>query len=883
MATVDLTLVAETKKAQRNVEKFAKSATKSLKSIETAFAGLTAVAVGAVGIFAGRKIISGIDAVTEAASIQEDAINNLNTALQTSGEFSEEASQDFQNYATSIQQASRFGDELILQQLALAKAFGATNEQAKEVVTAATELAAATGKSLEEATRQVAKTLGGFAGELGEVNPAIKALTQEQLRAGEAAKILISQYGGSAQAQIKTFAGATTQLSNTYGDLLEEIGFLITKNPVVIKAIGGISDIISKLIDGISKNRDVITDFVTNLVINIIKLAPAVVGSLKFISRGFEGVIAAINSLVLGFSIFAKTILKLDFVQDFIQNLADGIDIIKLGIIELAQAVLTIGEYIPGIEKASEETKASLQSLQDSISDGIGGNEVKKDVESLSDTFQKIEEDSLAFGFESETFFRGIETGIEFLVDAVGTNGQKLIKELEKTQSGVRKTTEQTQQETKSALSIAAEVGEIVEKGVSISASFFIDKVVPAVTKTADLFFDLFSGAGVGRIAKATESIATAPLQFKQAFENFDEILTGLIDTLPDAITDIINSLPGIIQSVIEKLVELAPEIARGFVALSEVIAEQAPAFAAAILDAATQLVKRLPDVIKNLAEALPDLIAELLKGLPALITAITDALPLIIKALADAIAPLMEAIAENIAPVVIALVEGLTAAAGEIIEALIDSLLVEGGLERIVVALIKAIPRVAAALVQGIVRGLGRAAMAIGEAIARGFKAAVANIGASLADSFSNSIKLPEISIPEPAWLSGITIEAPDWLDDLFDFEFTIKRPGWLDDIGDAISGGGGTIGDILGFQSGGIVPQGFPNDTYPAALTSGEMVVPSNRVGQLFGLIDELASSRQEPTQAAPQSMTVNLQVGEQQLADVILNLNRQGFRLA
>jgi len=35
-----------------------------------------------------------------------------------------------------------------------------------------------------------------------------------------------------------------------------------------------------------------------------------------------------------------------------------------------------------------------------------------------------------------------------------------------------------------------------------------------------------------------------------------------------------------------------------------------------------------------------------------------------------------------------------------------------------------------------------------------------------------------------------------------------------------------------IAGFQSGGVVPPGFPNDTFPAMLSSGEMVIPSDEV---------------------------------------------------
>ena len=34
---------------------------------------------------------------------------------------------------------------------------------------------------------------------------------------------------------------------------------------------------------------------------------------------------------------------------------------------------------------------------------------------------------------------------------------------------------------------------------------------------------------------------------------------------------------------------------------------------------------------------------------------------------------------------------------------------------------------------------------------------------------------------------------------------------------------------------KEGGVVPAGYPNDTYPARLTSGETVIPPNKLGNI------------------------------------------------
>ncbi len=84
--------------------------------------------------------------------------------------------------------------------------------------------------------------------------------------------------------------------------------------------------------------------------------------------------------------------------------------------------------------------------------------------------------------------------------------------------------------------------------------------------------------------------------------------------------------------------------------------------------------------------------------------------------------------------------------------------------------------------------------------------------------------------------------------------------------------------IGRKLKFADGGVIPGGFPNDSFPAQLTSGEGVVPVDtmrRLNQYLSKADSGSSS------AGGGSTIIKLVVGEQELANVLLNLNRQGFR--
>ena len=232
------------KKSQKDIEKqSAKTGEKSGKKFEKEFVEetknlnkglqLSFNKLAVAGVAAGLAVAKGLGAAIDAAQVQEDSVNRLNTALKVNGDFSRNASLDLQEYAANLQSLTRFGDEAILNQLALAKSFGASNEQSKQIVTAATDLAEAFGIDLESATRNVAKTLGGYAGELGEVIPALKNLTQEQLRAGAGIDLISKQFAGTAQSQVLTYSGATQQLSNAFSDVSEQIGFFITDSDLI--------------------------------------------------------------------------------------------------------------------------------------------------------------------------------------------------------------------------------------------------------------------------------------------------------------------------------------------------------------------------------------------------------------------------------------------------------------------------------------------------------------------------------------------------------------------------------------------------------------------------------------------------------------------------
>lgn len=95
-----------------------------------------------------------------------------------------------------------------------------------------------------------------------------------------------------------------------------------------------------------------------------------------------------------------------------------------------------------------------------------------------------------------------------------------------------------------------------------------------------------------------------------------------------------------------------------------------------------------------------------------------------------------------------------------------------------------------------------------------------------------------------------------------------------------------------IPGLENGGLIPSGFPNDTFVAGLSSGENVVSQDLNRKLDSFIDN-ASQTQEVNQAlllnlvdlvrSPQVVNSEVRLDNETFANIILNLSRDNQRLA
>ena len=195
----------------------AKRAKKDIKGVETGITSLgKAAAKSAVAFVGAAGLITGLKTLVRLTAEQEIAEKKLETALG-------KTSKALLDQASALQKVSGIGDEVIIVQQAFLASLKFTEEQIKEIITVAIDLSAATGIELESAVRNTAKTFSGLAGELGE-------LTTEEMKAGEAVKLMADLFGGQALEQSDTLTRSLSNLQNATSDAGEAFGKLLAPN-----------------------------------------------------------------------------------------------------------------------------------------------------------------------------------------------------------------------------------------------------------------------------------------------------------------------------------------------------------------------------------------------------------------------------------------------------------------------------------------------------------------------------------------------------------------------------------------------------------------------------------------------------------------------------
>jgi hypothetical protein len=754
---VDVRLLLDIKEATQGVTKF----TSQLKVL----AGVAAAA------FAGVKIVGFIKDVVDAASEAEDAISGFNNALALSGNFSKEASKDFQDFASEIQRSTKFSDDFVLQIGGLIENLTALDTEGLKRATKATlDFSVATGKDARVAAQLLAQAQEGMVSGFTRYGIVVEKGKTNTESFNNALKAL-EKFAGSAEGQLKTFSGSVAQLQGGFGDFQKALGFLITQNPAVILGINALAKIFFTLADRVNENRDAFIAYVNRGVVFLLRSISPMLKGLSFLIQTFdqmvsllqliEGLLFKVVSAATRFNPFLKALSV--FNKDIADNrkaFIDTFDGMADGLLESAgNASQFSTDLTSAIDSAAALTdtvvegtiqQIEVQQKQNRLFEANIANQTKA-IKTLSAEQQKANNVALSksplsgiLGGAAENFTPGGSAGQEGIARAAG-----IVNSVLKGAEGAAK----------------------LLSGV---VSGLVDTILPGLGAVAGEIFEVFA----------------------QGPDKVKEMVTSFISALPDILVNVVKAIPALIEALVASLPTLVKELV----------------FA---------LIEEIPNVIIALIQELPNLIVALIDGLIVAIEEIIDRVPEIIEAFIEKIPDIISNFIQQLPRIIYALTVQLPQL-----------------LRELTFQIIAQLPNIAAQFITELVKQTPR-----------------------LISEMVNQFKKFITGTGEGSALGGVTGAAK----------------GLVGGVGGIISGVGKSIGKIFGFADGGVVPQGFPGDTFPARLTSGEFVVNNDLTRRL----DQFLSG----SGAAPGggAMQVTLVVGEAQLAQVLVNLNKQGFRVS
>jgi hypothetical protein len=235
---------------------------------------------------------------------QAKAVAQVEQAILSTGGAAKKTSKDLQLMASALQENSLFGDEEILTKVT-AQLLTFTNIAGREfdrTQQAALDLATRLGGDLQSASIQLGKALNDPIANLSalsrsgiQFSDTQKALINtlaETGRLAEAQTVILDelekQYGGSAKAAAEAGAGGITQLKNSFGDLMEQIG------EVVVEAITPFVNTLRDIVKALQQTDREMLKFYVTIGAIVAAIGPLLIGMGLFIKS-----LTTINALLL--------------------------------------------------------------------------------------------------------------------------------------------------------------------------------------------------------------------------------------------------------------------------------------------------------------------------------------------------------------------------------------------------------------------------------------------------------------------------------------------------------------------------------------------------------------------------------------------------------
>lgn len=294
-----LVIDGDSKGAERSIEAVSAKTIAMGNILADIAKGAFNMAVGAVKVL-GDELLKSVSAASEMNKRQIA----MGAAMKQAGIYTREAFEANLEYASSLQKITTFSDEDINYAQQRLINFGLEGEMLKQVTKATLDLAAASEGDLAGAAEKVARTIGSSSNALGRAGIEISDTTNKTERAAEVVAGISKLFGGSAEAQTRTFSGAIKQLANSWDELYEETGSAITNNTAFISVIDTLKSAVESATDWISKHKEELANLAKDGIVVVIKAVAGLIDAVGFL----QGAGNSMGNILLGiFSVWTIT------------------------------------------------------------------------------------------------------------------------------------------------------------------------------------------------------------------------------------------------------------------------------------------------------------------------------------------------------------------------------------------------------------------------------------------------------------------------------------------------------------------------------------------------------------------------------------------------
>lgn len=449
-------------------------------------------------------------------------------------------------------------------------------------------------------------------------------------------------------------------------------------------------------------------------------------------------------------------------------------------------------------------------------------------------------------------------------VSKINTDAQKAAKEIAEknssTQTDLQKNLEKINKENTGAISDANKKAAAETAKLQKEQADALDKINNGTANELKRLPNALAAVAKGAFAETLlKNIVTFSDSFGAIADSFASLLNKMVPQIVQAIPQLAQNFVLAFPKITAAILAAIPPLTQALIAVAPqvfaAIIQQVPAFVQAILAQMPMFINLITQMMVQVISMLPQLMQVLAANFGPIVTALITAIP-----------PIVNALAANAAPIVLALINGIVPQLPMIVTALISSfaLMMPNLALTFSVSLIKSLPDIAKAFVNIFITYLPNMIKSIADGIGKAVSDAVKGVANAATGG-----------------ASGV-----------------LGKVG--DAVGNVVSGVTKVVKKIWPFAEGGIVQgnaavagNSYLNDTVPAMLSAGEMVIPRSAMqGGFNDVMKFVAANLKGGTQnfadggivqaSGGGSQTIILQVDGMTLAKVVRNQVQNGFRL-